>query len=163
MFLAGAVGVLLTSVLPTTWLAVSPLLSAIAFGLQPSLTSLMYVGFLLLALSGGLVTRVCDNGSLRWTGKYSYGLYVLHLPLFSYLQAPVHEWLEHTLGERKALLVVLTGLICFAVSIVAAYASYNLYERRFLRLKRFFDYAKPVAKTVDRGERSRIHEGSPVS
>jgi peptidoglycan/LPS O-acetylase OafA/YrhL len=40
----------------------------------------------------------------------------------------------------KGLSVALTGIAGFALSTAAAVISYQLYERHFLRLKRFFEY-----------------------
>jgi peptidoglycan/LPS O-acetylase OafA/YrhL len=119
---------------------------AIGYGVSYTAFSATFAGMLGLALRGGVITKVCEQRSLRWLGKYSYGLYVLHLPLFTYLQQPVRHMLERPLHENKAAVVVGTGVLCFGVSVVAAYASYNLYERRFLRLKRFFDYKRPGEK-----------------
>ena len=80
---------------------------------------------------------------LRAVGKYSYGLYVLHLVLLPgltlLLLAPLRVALH---GKVVARLVV--GLLTFLASGVAAYLSFHLYEKRFLRLKRFFDYDGPI-------------------
>lgn len=77
---------------------------------------------------------------MRWLGKYSYGIYVLHVILFVYLDQPIRNLIRLHLTSSKGAAVVLTGLLVFLLSITAAYLSYNLYEKRFLRLKRFFDY-----------------------
>jgi len=89
---------------------------------------------------------------LRFFGKYSYGIYVLHvifLPFFvAYFRA-----LIFSLTHSKLLAVVGAGLISLAIGIIAAYLSYHLFEKRFLRLKRFFDYdpsahPQPAPETV---------------
>lgn len=142
--------------------AVNPLGYAVGYGLSYSALSATFVGLMALALRGGVVTRLCEQRTLRWLGKYSYGLYVLHLPLFTYLQQPVRDMLAPLLHENKGAVVAATGFICFAVSVIAAYLSYNLYERRFLRLKRFFDYRRPDKKVPDRGELNREDEMQPA-
>lgn len=72
---------------------------------------------------------------MRFFGKYSYGIYVLVL---SAVNLPLRAAL---LGATQSKLFALVGagLTSLGVSIVAAYLSYNLYQRRFLRLKHFFD------------------------
>jgi peptidoglycan/LPS O-acetylase OafA/YrhL len=44
------------------------------------------------------------------------------------------------LTPNKGVTVILTGCAVFLISLGAAQLSYELYEKRFLRLKRFFDY-----------------------
>lgn len=76
---------------------------------------------------------------LRSVGKYSYGLYVLHLILLPgmtlLLLRPLRVALHGKLLARLAI-----GLLTFVVSGLAAVLSFHLYEKRFLRMKRFFDY-----------------------
>ena len=82
---------------------------------------------------------------LRSFGKYSYGIYVLHIlvgylvstTLRQWLGTSLRIWLTPRLHSRPAAI-----LVEFAVSVSVVYAaawlSYNLYEVRFLRLKRRF-------------------------
>jgi peptidoglycan/LPS O-acetylase OafA/YrhL len=81
---------------------------------------------------------------MRWIGRYSYGIYILHLILFTYLEEPVRKAIRSHLTADKGVTVVLSGLLIFCISLLCAYLSYNLYEKRFLRLKRFFDYRPHV-------------------
>ncbi|MEO6982866.1 MAG: acyltransferase [Edaphobacter sp.] len=79
---------------------------------------------------------------LRFFGKYSYGLYVYHLlfhPGLSRLQ-PVLQRELHSVVMGGLLFVSLQ----FVGSIVVAVVSYNLYEKRWLALKRYFEYKEPV-------------------
>ena len=95
-----------------------------------------------LGAPGGAYRRLLQNRALMQVGKYSYALYVFHWPLgrltLSVLQrawygnvAPV------TYGFGFQLLYFSVSL---ALSLTAAWLSWHLYERHFLRLKRFFDY-----------------------
>jgi peptidoglycan/LPS O-acetylase OafA/YrhL len=81
--------------------------------------------------------RFLSMPALQSVGKYSYGMYVIHKPLLDLLSKPVLTKLGmHTEG--------LVGMACLHVAGVmlatfgAAWVSYNLYEVRFLRLKRYF-------------------------
>lgn len=91
---------------------------------------------------GSLATRIFENSTLRWFGKYSYGLYVLHLVAIGFLLQVFRSWAAH-FTSSKLLLVVASGLMVLPIAILAAYASFHLYEKQFLRLKRFFEYDRP--------------------
>ena len=79
---------------------------------------------------------------LRFFGKYSYGIYVLHALLMGYF---LHYFRPAILAvtHSKLLAVAGSGFIAMAIGVIAAYLSYHLYEKRFLRLKRYFDYTSP--------------------
>jgi peptidoglycan/LPS O-acetylase OafA/YrhL len=117
-------------------------------GMSYTLLSIGYACLIAWSLKAGSVgSWVFQRGWLRFLGKYSYGLYVLHVLVLSALALPLRAAL---LGatHRKAVAVVGAGLMCFAISVVAAYASYHLYEKHFLNLKHRFDYSR---KTLNRG------------
>ena len=105
-------------------------------------TLVMLVATALIACCLNPASRVRSAFSwkyLRSVGKYSYGLYVLHLVFLPGVTFLLLAPLRHTLHNR-VLPRLLISLIVFSLSGVAAYASFHLYEKRFLRLKRFFDY-----------------------
>jgi peptidoglycan/LPS O-acetylase OafA/YrhL len=88
--------------------------------------------------------RIFEDRSLSFFGKYSYGLYVLHFVALGFLLRTFRGWIR--IGtSSKGIEVAGAGILTFAVAVVAAYASYNLYEKRFLRLKGYFDYDHPVS------------------
>ena len=86
---------------------------------------------------------------LRSLGKYSYGIYVLHILVGSLVRSTLHKllgtslhiWLTPRLHSRPVAI-----LVEFAVSVsvvyMAAWLSYNLYEVHFLQLKKYFKYAE---------------------
>ena len=76
---------------------------------------------------------------MTFLGTYSYGLYVYHHFISYYLtsnrtELPLARWLGWHFGA--VLLQAVTGA---GVSIAVAYASYELFEKRFLGLKRLFE------------------------
>jgi len=79
---------------------------------------------------------------LRFFGKYSYGIYVLHAIFLSFF---VQYFRSHifAITHNKLLAVIGAGIISLSIGIAAAYLSYHLYEKKFLRLKRYFDYNRP--------------------
>lgn len=90
---------------------------------------------------------------LRALGKYSYGIYVLHIfvahavaaILDKLLGVSLRIALTPILHSRPLAILVEFAVNCLAV-FLAAYASYHLYEVHFLRLKRYFGYG-PSSRT----------------
>ena len=85
-----------------------------------------------------------EGRTLRFFGKYSYGLYVLHYAAAGFLISTFRGWILH-FTSSKLIGVVASGFLTFLVAVVLAYASYNLYEKQFLRMKRHFDYDRSAA------------------
>jgi peptidoglycan/LPS O-acetylase OafA/YrhL len=103
-----------------------------------TLLSLSFALFILLtALPAktavlGLTLRALAWKPLRLVGRYSYGMYVLHLPLHVFWGAPLFQRLapKPTPWESLAYTAVLT-VLSFALAAV----SYELFEKRVMRLK----------------------------
>jgi peptidoglycan/LPS O-acetylase OafA/YrhL len=77
---------------------------------------------------------------LRSIGKYSYAMYVLHVPIHHELGVPL---LARFAGPSPSTPVSIAYFVALAVaSYVAAVASYHLIEKWFLRLKRRFPVAR---------------------
>lgn len=126
--------------------------SVISLSIRYSCFDLVYAAAIALALQPGTLRRLCSLVTLRTLGTYSYGLYVLHIPIFSYLEAPLRSLVAQHLTPNKGVGVVVTGLVCFVLSAVAAYLSFHFYEKHFLRLKRYFSYtSKPPNAAPLRG------------
>jgi peptidoglycan/LPS O-acetylase OafA/YrhL len=97
--------------------------------------------------AGSVCSWIFQRAWLRFLGKYSYGLYVLHVLVLSVMGLTLREAL---LGftHSKAVAVVGAGLASLGISVIAAYASYHLYEKHFLKLKHRFAYTR---KTLNHG------------
>ena len=97
--------------------------------------TVMYAGVVALAAEPGRVARVFSVGWLRWLGGVSYGFYIFHMLFLSF-----YGWVTRLLvggrGQNTQNLVQL--LIAAAVSAILAQISFSLYERQFLRLKKYF-------------------------
>ena len=78
-------------------------------------------------------------------GTYSYGLYVYHHFISYYLTTNRTELeLARWLGSHGAA-VALQATLGVSASLAVAYLSYELFEKRFLRLKRLFETAREPA------------------
>jgi peptidoglycan/LPS O-acetylase OafA/YrhL len=105
-----------------------------------SFLAIGYAALLLLVFlgrgSGSLAQKALGNAALKATGKYSYGMYVLHVPILLTADFFLHQPLG--LGVNPWTSIPLVAVL-IAVSFVAAKASYILFEQRFLRMKGRFE------------------------
>jgi len=108
-----------------------------------SLCGIVAGSLLVWALSSGEQSRlhkVVGSAPLRVLGKYSYGLYLVHLPLRAALR-------DLFLGPSSLKLFpggAITGQLVFyglalIVSLCVAWLSFHLFEKQVLRLKRHFE------------------------
>jgi len=105
----------------------------------PLLLCFLVGGIILLAIGeSGFFRAVLGTRPLTFLGKYSYGLYVFHSPLMPFLDRcfPRSD-LGRALGSPRAGLAV-SVLMSITATLVVAIASFELVEKRFLRLKAWF-------------------------
>jgi peptidoglycan/LPS O-acetylase OafA/YrhL len=103
-----------------------------------SAAAAMYACVIVLTLTTSLAS-VANIPILRFFGKYSYGMYVFHFPLLLFM-VPISAVVNATppvLGSRLPAQLVYLVLATGFTSVVA-FASWHLFERHFLALKRFF-------------------------
>ncbi|MHB1021099.1 MAG: acyltransferase family protein [Acidobacteriaceae bacterium] len=87
------------------------------------------------------------NQMLRWFGRYSYGIYVLHLIVGYFIGLGPRQYLDAHF-HSKAVGVAFGGVPTFLISIALAFVSYHLFEVKFLKLKKYFDYSDRKTKAV---------------
>ena len=102
-------------------LACAAVLAAVVTGASPSLQ------------------RIFGFRPLRKLGKYSYGLYVFHFIVFMMLGNLLIHFPRIEKATTNHTLPAI-GLLSanLAISLALAYASYHLYEKHFLKLKKYF-------------------------
>jgi peptidoglycan/LPS O-acetylase OafA/YrhL len=123
-------------------------------------TGISVTGFTLLALFFGSMivltlaapansawSKVMTSRVLRSFGKYSYALYVYHMVIAqmlkkTHLTALSPAWLSYTL------VMCCAALISYAI----AWLSWHLFEKHFLRLKRFFPHHSPAGPLLHHGD-----------
>ena len=102
--------------------------------------TLLAAAFALLVVSVGSIPRgtfwyalrrLLETGWLRRVGRYSFAMYVIHLPLLVVFGKPLHEALAFA-GSATPLLYALTAIL---LSFLAGMASYHLLEKHFLAYK----------------------------
>ncbi len=80
--------------------------------------------------------RIFGHPLLTAAGTYSYGLYVYHYVIHSVMRPYLDSYLGQFIASRS--LVKLAGsLPTLALTIVVSVASYHLFEKHFLQLKRY--------------------------
>jgi len=115
---------------------------------------LAYGGVLVLAVTtAGMFNRGLRSSLLRFFGRYSYGLYVIHLPVLILIAkvgvVPDRFLAIASPGLALFAYTVFTLIVCVGV----AWLIYQLYEKRFLLLKRHFVY----------GERAGSASADPIA
>jgi peptidoglycan/LPS O-acetylase OafA/YrhL len=116
-----------------------------------SLSVLAWAGLVYLALfsTAPWLQRILRSRALVFTGTISYGLYLLH-------KIPFDAAKGRSVGHPTVVFAVL-----MAAAYVLATTSWYLYERPFLRLKRFFEAPQPRAHE-EAGSLARVLQGEPL-
>src|SRR5215211_848080 len=91
--------------------------------------------YILLAASTGKFIFNLEKGFLIKMGRYSYGMYVLHATV---IQLVFIYSLKVIARENLWYYEFVYPVIAIILVIIAAGLSYELFEKRFLKLKRFF-------------------------
>jgi peptidoglycan/LPS O-acetylase OafA/YrhL len=94
--------------------------------------------------AGSIAQAVCRTAPLRFFGRYSYGLYVYHYSVSAALDDPTRAALLSR-GFSKPWAILAAASAVLLVSVGLSVISYNLYEKHFLRLKRFVPNRQPVS------------------
>lgn len=87
------------------------------------------------------LVRVFESRLLRSFGKYSYAMYLFHLPLRALVRDLLlkEKQLPLVAGSQVPAQIAFT-LTCIGITYCAAWLSWHLYEKHWLGLKRFFEY-----------------------
>ncbi|WP_442511981.1 acyltransferase family protein [Novipirellula sp. SH528] len=94
--------------------------------------------WLMTAKRSDALARFFNLAVLRSLGKYSYAMYIFQNPLIPLLSAVLTATtFISAIGHPIASHLVYIGLM-FAMTYIAAVASWHLLERHFLKLKRYF-------------------------
>lgn len=95
---------------------------------------------LLVGMGRGPVRYVLSLRLLRWFGKYSFGLYVWH-PIIGMIL--LHSEVSLVSPASGKPVILLVALVALALDLLVAWLSFNLWEKRFLDLKRYFASGAP--------------------
>jgi peptidoglycan/LPS O-acetylase OafA/YrhL len=86
----------------------------------------------------GIPKRFYENRVLRTIGGYSYGIYIVHLPLMYFSEAAASHWglydPKDATWSAALALIAFNAILAFSIAL----ASFHLYEKQFLKMKRHF-------------------------
>jgi peptidoglycan/LPS O-acetylase OafA/YrhL len=126
----------------SAWCAATQLWLPVLHQIRGTLYALFFGALTLLAVQPAersRTARVFQNPVLRMFGKYSYGIYVYH-GLISHHMVELRT--EHRLGAllgSHSAGIVAQAVIGVGLSLLISVLSYELFEKRFLALKKFFE------------------------
>ncbi len=130
------------------------------------------IGYTLLAIIGAsLIVFSIDPGSaqrrvvaflrtpfMRFLGKYSYAMYIFHFPLAWFLEnAGLGVNRYPTIAGSHIPGVIAFSLMTAGLTAIAALISWNLFEKHFLRLKKYFPRAEGASDTAATGTPTASH------
>ncbi|MCW3117047.1 MAG: hypothetical protein JWM28_1129 [Chitinophagaceae bacterium] len=85
-----------------------------------------------------IINLILNNSVLRFFGKYSYGFYIFHWPVFL-LAKPYTDKLTSKLTPATGHWYLLSSAIMATLAgLIAAIISFHAFEKHFLKLKKFF-------------------------
>ena len=128
--------------------AVSILTHRVLITVGQSLIAVFFGAMLVVALTSSPANafgKTLAHPFLRFFGKYSYALYVFHHPL---LWFNPNSWLKlnfraiPTVFGSQLPAYLLWLMMMIALTVALALVSWHLWEKQFLKLKRFFPYGE---------------------
>ena len=122
-----------------------------------TLLALLFAALVVKCTRQGLLQRIFLWRPLRRVGKYSFGMYMLHWPIMRFVSKQVLS----KVGHLHAANPVIYFLMLTAAAYAAAYISFEVFEKHFLKLKRHFpaagnQSARPVRKLTDAAPLPRV-------
>ena len=137
-----------TIVLVSAWCATIKLGLPVLHQVRNTLYALFFGALVLISLQPrpGLVASFFQWRVPRFLGKYAYGLYVYH-GILLFLFKPGENRFDALVGSH-ALAIWLNAAAAIGLSLLAAVLSYELFEKRFLSLKRFFETRDSAASAA---------------
>ena len=86
-----------------------------------------------------VVNYILTNPVLRFLGKYSYGIYIFHWPIFLLVKPYTDKLVAGFNFSNGYFSMILSSLVATLAGLLVSIASYHLFEKHFLKLKKKFD------------------------
>lgn len=105
-----------------------------------SIVAIASTSLIAMALRPNSITaKTMRISVLRFLGKYSYGIYIYHQMVAILVASLIDNFIKHHIHSKITYHLVMMACVLL-VTIPLALLSYHLYERPFLKLKRYFNY-----------------------
>jgi len=145
-----AIGAVLSLFALNMWHVLTPKLEWLSVPLRWTFYAVAFgvlIALLLTKPRGAPLRSLFESKVLRLLGKYSYGLYVFHgVVAAAFLETQLQDRLTRVLHWHLGAFL-LQAALGVLLSILMAVMSYEFFEKRFLRLKRYFESpGEPAAK-----------------
>jgi len=112
--------------------------NAFIWGAGLTIIAIMYAGLLQVTLfkENKVINFITSSRFLRYTGKISYGLYIIHWPLFLAGFALLNKAFAYSgFTPNNNTIHLINVLICFPITYFIAHLSFRYYESYFLKRK----------------------------
>ena len=76
---------------------------------------------------------------LRFLGKYSYGFYILHFPIFLILKPYTDKIAVGLFTQDSTMYLTTTALLATLAGLLVSIISFHVFEKHFLKLKKRFE------------------------
>ena len=86
-----------------------------------------------------VVNHILTNRVLRFLGKYSYGFYIFHWPVFLLVKPYTDKIVGEIMSTNGYLAMFLSSLLATLAGLLVSVASYHFFEKHFLKLKKRFN------------------------
>lgn len=103
-----------------------------------SSTCFCLVGYVVSLKQGAGLNKILSSRFFSFSGKISYGLYVYHPLIFSLI--------INYLPPGTSIILLLVA--CFAATYFVSYISFRFFESKFIALKKYFEYNRPLIKVA---------------
>ena len=81
-----------------------------------------------------------EGAFLRSFGKFSYAIYLIHIPIAVFIMKGVFDPGIHKIANEYLPSIILYCLSCIAICWMVALGSWHLFEKQILKLKSYFPY-----------------------